>query len=130
MIVLAGTSANNPSLTDPTLKNCFWNFVTGWQCEKVEPVQEQPPPSYSPEEPTNGNSFPAPLAMLPVVASEGRDCGCCGSSGGGSIVSPGFTSGPVTATTAKPCDDCGYTNKEAVMAMILGAIVLYLFSRQ
>jgi hypothetical protein len=131
MIVLAGTSGTNPSYTDPTLQNCVWNFVTGWQCEKVGPTttQQQPPPNYSPEEPLTGDISPT-SAMLPVLANAmGRDCGCCGGSSGGNAVSPSSTSVAVATTTAKKCDECGYTNQEAVMALVLGTILFLLLAK-
>lgn len=141
--VLAGTTFTDPSILYPEkYKSCFWNFVTGWQCETVEetpifdpevdkskPLSESQPLGTTPDP----NASPT---MLPAYG-----CGCCGSNAavlsspmsgvpGSSLATVPTLSGEVSAT-GKNCVDCkcGYTNREALLAVVV-ALAFFLLVRK
>jgi hypothetical protein len=133
--VLVGAYAADPSTIWPEkYSSCFWNFTTGWTCETIETAPEEPTP-LSPQQPQQplGNT-PDPNAnpiMLPVsgVAAGG---GCCGRCGGGSVSSPTTgvpIAGAVSATGKNCACKCGYTNREAMLAVAV-ALVFFLLVRK
>lgn len=134
-IVLAGSTAADPSTIYPEKYKypCYWNFVTGWQCELLDAPAPQAP---APQAPAPLGNTPDPNAqpMQPVLSAGGvmrSGCGCCG--GGNVATVPGtapVSAAVATATaTVAPCDGCGYTNREALLAAA-AALVFFLLVRK
>lgn len=121
--VLVGGYGSDPSTIWPEkYKSCFWNFITGWQCETADPLPPAAPPPAAP--PLGSTPDPNnPPSMLPVLSTGGgfaSGCGCC--SGAVPTSAPVASSGAVVAESgavvvAKNCGDCGYTNREALLAL-------------
>lgn len=139
--VLVGPVGTDPSLTQPEkYSSCFWDFVTGWVCQTVE-APTAPPPVYNPSspEPQPLGNTPDPNAnpvMLPVAGVATNAGGCCGRCGGNASVASSpmpaipVLSGEVTAT-GKQCGDCkcGYTNREAMLAVVV-ALAFFVLVRK
>lgn len=139
--VLVGAYGADPSTTQPEkYSSCFWDFVTGWVCQTVDAPAAPPPPIYDPgydpgPQPLGNTPDPnASPAMLPVM-NGGTGGGCCGrcGGGGGSVAAPTgvpTTNGVVTAT-GKDCGSCkcGYTNREALLAVAV-ALAFFLLARK
>lgn len=146
--VLAGTTFTDPSILYPEkYKSCFWNFVTGWQCETIDTPPPSLPPVYSPPPETSGEpsgaiplgTTPDPNASPAMLPAYG--CGCCGSNAailsspisgaaGSSLATVPTLSGEVSAT-GKNCVDCkcGYSNREAMLAVAV-ALAFFLLVRK
>lgn len=123
--VLVGAYGADPSTIWPEkYSNCYWNFTTGWTCETVE--TPAPPPSSGPQPLGNTPDPNTNPAMLPVVGTGGNTGGCCGRCGGNTsmpslpMANVPVLSGEATAI-AKQCADCkcGYTNREAMLAVVV-----------
>jgi hypothetical protein len=133
--VLVGAYASDPSQIWPEkYKSCYWNFVTGWTCETADPPVVTPPPpvddGYTPID--NGAVSPNVLPVVSGAAGMTKSgCGCCG--GGSASVSPltGPVSSPVsTAVVAgNPCG-CGYTNREALLAVAVAFVFFAIIARK
>lgn len=136
--VLVGAYGADPSTIWPEkYSSCFWNFVTGWTCQTVDAPAPLPPPPNG-----NGGGIQQPLGntpdpnaspMLPVLASGpgGTGCGCCGGGGMAPVAGsplPGVSPAIPTATGAKQCGQCGYTNREALLAVAV-AFAFFLLTR-
>lgn len=128
--VYAGTSGLNPAHTNPQLySSCVWDYVIGWICQTNDTQVNTPsPPSYDPNPPTVDYPTPTPALAPAMASSQSNDCGCCGPSGG---VGAPVSSSVVSAVAGMPnkcagCNRCGYTNREALLAMLLafGAFLL------
>lgn len=129
--VLVGAYAQNPAHLWPNVyASCVWNFVTGWTCQTVDPVTTEP---VSAPDPLNVD-MPSPLPVSSVSGAlpndSGRDCGCCG---GGSVangLTPSLTGGiAVTATATRKCS-CGYTDRQALLAMAVAVGFILLIGKR
>lgn len=133
-IVLVGAYASNPSTIWPEkYKSCYWDFITGWACETADPPVVAPPPpvdnGYTP--PVDNGVSPNVLPVVSGAAGTTKSgCGCCG--GGSASISPpsGPVSSPIsTAVVAKPCG-CGYTNREALLAVAVAFVFFAILARK